>query len=564
MQTEVRPVLVQEPVREVGPALPRRRRRVPAAVVEFVLFFAAAALRFLYYGFRYFPQLDDYIQYDKYANFAPLGEMIERLGLLASRPLAGVADIAIWSHFWGGGMIAAVLLLAGLWTASALLFRRVFDRSFGCGGLFCVLYLLLPVTFEGTYWMSAATRVVCGMFFCALSLWLFLRWIERGRWLALVGFAGCQLLAFGFYEQTLALAGGAALGLMLVYLPVRRRALGGLLTLVNLGAYFLFTGCNSTGALAGRMVFVWPWEAGYFTDFLPTLLGQMRDAFFGGGWYTLSRGFVRGVKQIADDGGWWYLLLFALLALGIGCYCLTPAGSNGRAVRRIGPGWAAFAFALICIAAPLSPFLIVSNPWLSLRSTVPALAGIALLGELGLRALFGRFARGARTVSAIGAAVLVLVCGVASVAELHDYRATYENDTAVLDTLAAELDGAEGRIGILNLNPSYLDEQSYAYHEHIHGITESYWAIQGALWSRVEAVPDVYPLATDSSPYYAAWNRDLKRIGSFDALYWWDNDTATLTPLTAAGTDETGWTLTAPDGTVMARVWEHDGAGYLE
>lgn len=401
MQTELRPVIEREAVREVVPEAPRHRRRIPAVGIEFALFFMASALRFLYYGFRYFPQLDDYIQYEKYASFAPLGEMIERLGLFSSRPLAGVADIAFWSHFWGSGMIAAVLLLAGLWAASALLFRRVFDRLFGCGSLFCVFYLLLPLTFEGTYWMSAATRVVCGMFFCALSLWLLLRWITRGRWLALTGFAVCQLLAFGFYEQTLALAGGAALGLMLLYLCYCRWALGGLLTLGNLAVYFLFTGLNRSGSLAGRIILVWPWEAGYFTDFLPTLLGQMRDAFFGGGWYTLSRGFVRGVKLIADDGGWWYVLLYVLLALGVGAFCLTPAGTNGRAVRRIGPRWAAFGFALLCIAAPLSPFLIVGNPWFSLRGTVPALAGIALLAEVTLRDLFGRFARWARNVSAL-------------------------------------------------------------------------------------------------------------------------------------------------------------------
>lgn len=567
MQTQLRPPPLRDVIDEGTPRrLPRRRWRIPPAVTEFLLFYVTAVLRFLYYGFRYFPQLDDYIQYDKYARFAPLGEMIERLGLLASRPLAGVADIAVWSHFWGDGMIVAVLLIGALWTASALLFRRVFDRLFGCSSLFCVLYLLLPLTFEGTYWLSAATRVVCGMFFCALSLWRYLRFIEGGRWPYAVGFAAAQLAAFGFYEQTLALAGGAALGMLLLYLPRRRfrgRALWGLLTLVNLAVYFTFTGFNSTGSLAERMQLVLPWQEGYFTVFLPELLGQMRSAFLGGGWYTLSRGFVRGVKLITD-GGWWYLTLFLLVALGIAAFCLTPAGANGRATRRIGAGWAGFAFAALCVIAAISPFFVVGNPWFSLRNTVPALAGLALLTDCALRTLFGRHARWAQQAAAIAACLLTLVCGIASVSELHDYRATYDNDQAVLTALAEELDGTEGRIGVLGLNPSYLDEQNSFYHEHIHGVTESYWAIQGALWAMCDDVPNVYPLATDSYPYYVGWNRELKRIGAFDSLWWWDHATATLTPLTAAGSDETGWTLTAPDGTVMARVWEHEGAGYIE
>lgn len=567
MQTQLRPAPVREVTAAEAPGeLPRRHWRIPPAVSEFLLFYLAAVLRFLYYGFRYFPQLDDYIQYNKYARFAPLGEMIERLGLLASRPLAGVADIAFWSHFWGGGMILAVLLLGAMWTASALLFRRVFDRLFGCSALFCVLYLLLPLNFEGTYWISAATRIVCGMFFCALSLWLFWRWIEGGRWFCAVGFALAQLTAFGFYEQILALCGGAALGMMLLYLRMRRfrgRASVGLLTLANLAIYFVFTGLNSTGSLADRMMLALPWQEGYFTAFLPELLGQMRSAFLGGGWYTLSRGFMRGLGLIAD-GGWWYLILFVLLALGIGAFCLTPAGANGRTTRRIGASPLAFAFALVCAAAAISPFFVVGNPWFSLRGTVPAMAGLALLADLTLRTLFGRHARAAQQTAAIAACLLTLVCGIASVSELHDYRATYETDQTVLAALAETLDGAEGKIGVLGLNPSHLEVQNCFYHEHIHGVTESYWAIQGALWAMCEDVPDVYPLATDAYPFYVGWNRELKRIGAFDALWWWDHDTATFTPITAVGSDETGWTLTAPDGTVMARVWEHAGAGYME
>lgn len=84
------------------------------------------------------------------------------------------------------------------------------------------------------------------------------------------------------------------------------------------------------------------------------------------------------------------------------------------------------------------------------------------------------------------------------------------------------------------------------------------------MWSRVESVPDVYPLATDTQPYYVAWNRELKRIGSFDALYWWDNAAAILIPLIAVGSEEEGWTLIDPGGKEMARVYEAEGKGYLE
>lgn len=560
MQTQLRPAVRRVPVRRVD--LYPRQPRWPRAV-EFGLFFAAAALRFLYYGFRYFPQLDDYIQYDKYAQFAPLGEMIERLGLLSSRPIAGVADIAVWSHFWGAGMIAACLLLSALWTASALLFRRVFDGEFGCGALFCVLYLLLPFNFEGTYWISASTRVVCGMFFAALALRLFSVWLTRGRWPWLVGFSAVQLISFGFYEQTLALSGAAVLGLMLLHLRRHpRRALGGLLTLVNLAIYFLFTLANSGGPLAARMSLILPWHEGYFSVFLPELFRQTGDAFAGGG-VILARGFARSLRILADDGRWWYLVLFAALAGGIGLFCLTPAGANGRAVRRVSSSAAAVGFALLLVLAALSPFFVVGNTWFSLRSAVPLTAGLALLGELALRACFGRLARTARRAAALTACLLVLVCGVASVSELHDYRRTYADDQRILAALAEKLDGAEGRIGVLNLEKSYLPGQNFAFHEHIHGVSESNWAIQGALWAMTEQVPDVYPLAVADQPFYLAWNRELKRLGGFDSLWWWNHETGELIPLTAEGSDAEGWTVFFPDGTPAGRVREENGVGYF-
>lgn len=562
MQTSipVKPRPTETP--QAAPA--RRRRLLPPSAVEFILLFAAALLRFLYYGFRYFPQLDDYIQYGKYPRFAPLGEMIERLGLFASRPLAGVADICIWGHFWESGMLPALLLLTLLWVGSAMLFRRVFDRCFGCGTLFSVLYLLVPLGFEGTYWISAASRVVCGMLFCALSLWLLCRFLTGSRWPCAVGFAAAQLLAFSFYEQTLALSGASALALTLLFVrPAGRRAFAGLLTLPNLAAYFLFTGLHATGSLAGRMNTVLPWQPGYFTDFLPTLLAQFRDAFAGGP-IILGRGLWRGIEIITADGSWWYLLLFGLTAAGIAAFACTPSGENASTTRRVASRPAAYAYALLCAAAPLAPFLIVANPWFSLRNTVPAFAGLALLADLALRDLLARRPRAAGRTAAAAAALLTLACGIASVAELHDYRVTFDHDTAVLTVLADRFDGAEGRIGILGLNPSSLDEQNYFYHEHIHGVTQSDWAIQGALWSMTDRVPQIVPLATDTVPYYVAWNRESKRPDGFDALYLWHDDTLTLIPLAVSGTPESGWALTAPDGSITARITEREGFGYLE
>ena len=75
--------------------------------------YALALLRFAMLGFSYRPLLDDYIQYYNYANLmGSLPEVVKTLGLFAARPLAGLADIVVWSHFWPCLFVAVALLAA--------------------------------------------------------------------------------------------------------------------------------------------------------------------------------------------------------------------------------------------------------------------------------------------------------------------------------------------------------------------------------------------------------------------------------------------------------------------
>ena len=62
-----------------------------------------------------------------------------------------------------------------------------------------------PLVTEGTYWMSASTRIVTGLFFAVLAGVFFVRWLEKKGNSLLSGglFMIFQLLAYGFYEQVL-------------------------------------------------------------------------------------------------------------------------------------------------------------------------------------------------------------------------------------------------------------------------------------------------------------------------------------------------------------------------
>ena len=159
---------------------------------------------------------------------------------------------------------------------------------------------------------------------------------------------------------------------------------------------------------------------------------------------------------------------------------------------------------------------------------------------------------------------MALVFCVAGASEVRDYRDTYENDQKVagliLDTVSAD----QGHVGILGIEPSALPDQNFFWHEHIHGCTESSWALSGLLASRAGGgAPDVTPLPTD--PIYERWNQAANRPEGFDTLYWYDPaGEGALVPVTLSQTGEHDFDVLLPDGQLLGTVWEEaDGLGYF-
>ncbi|MEG0322106.1 MAG: hypothetical protein RR606_07950, partial [Oscillospiraceae bacterium] len=86
-------------------------------LTAFFVVLALVAMRFLYYGFTYFYQLDDYSQH--YLSVALRGpwESLSSMGLLANRPLAGLLDVTLYSWLFPHAIIG-VLLTSALYAAS--------------------------------------------------------------------------------------------------------------------------------------------------------------------------------------------------------------------------------------------------------------------------------------------------------------------------------------------------------------------------------------------------------------------------------------------------------------
>lgn len=530
------------------------------AFLLFLLLFGLIFLRFCTFGLQYYVQLDDYIQLHNQAAYYSAKSVILDMGLLSSRPLASVMDYFFWSHFWPC-LMAAVALIAALFAASGLLLRSVWREYFGTGFIFLVVYTLLPLGMEGTYWLSASNRVAPSLFFTALAMWLFQRWCRQGKWGWLAGYFGAQLVSFCFYEQGLVLCVTGVLLVALLELRAhKRRALGGLLTFVNVGIYFAFTSAFAVtgGQLGSRLKLTLPWQEGW-----PAVFGraakQTWDAYFVGLYKTMFRGFRRGLGFLMED----FNLLWALAVAALCVLLFFWARRFTEEGKRTG---LAMAVGFLMLLAPITLFFVLSDPSIALRNTVFSFCGLALMAD----ALFGLCFRkipGRNAAAGALCALFALGSAVCAVSELHDYRETYENDQRAAKAIVEALpdireENISLRIGVLNLAADYLPEQNYKYHQHIHGATESPWALRGMLVERSGYRDWLYTAPLPPGMMYPP-SDGSRRVSSFDFLVLYDPETGTAQEVWAERTGEEAYEIYDAAGTLLARTWEENGAGYL-
>ena len=525
------------------------------------------------WGVRYWPQLDDYIQLCNYVRHSTLAAVQESIGILGARPLAVVGDFYLWGKLFSV-LIVGVALISLMYAVAAVMLRRQLGRYFSVSPLFLVICTLLPLGVEGTYWMSAATRVVCGLFFAAVAAQAFLKWMDTGRRRWALAFCLLQTLPMGFYEQSGIFAATLVVGLAMLEVIRERRRLGrallALWSLPAMGLYFLATRLLTVGSMyAGRSKLLLPTEPAWRESLLPEALSQFKAVFLSGNFYTLVKGFARGAQAVLSGE----LLLWAAVTGGL-CLlfwrlCVRNVETEQGNERAALSPWLALTAGALLFIAPLTVFLVLENPWFSFRGAVTSFVGLALVCDTAVSALWRRlpgYRRGLPT----AAAVMAFVFCVAGASEIGDYRANYEADQkvgmAVVQALEEDFpapwsSGYTQRTGILNIQPTYLEEQNYYYHEHIHGCTESSWAFQGLLASLGNQFSwNVTPLPV--SPMYYHWNKETCRPETFDVLYCYNGET--IFPVSLKQTGEHQFQVLDREGQIVGRIWEKDQRGYFQ
>jgi len=534
------------------------RRENRSGISVFLVVFALIFVRYCCWGFEYYYQLDDYIQYHNYTSGgdSPFG-VIMNLGMLAARPLAGCTDVLVWANFFSC-MLLAVAVISAMYAASACIFKNIWERHFGTGYTFLAVYALLPLGLEGVYWVSASSRIVVGLFFAALSLKCFDEWCDNGAKLKLLLYIILQLISYGFYEQILAFSCAATvLVALLNRSEVRRRAIWCLFSLVNAGIYFGFVSMFPDSALySEKTAYILPFSSYYWQQYFPYVFEQIKTAFVDAGFYVIAKGFKRGVLLLLQERNFIYTAAIAVLLY---LFFRLARKDDGKSTRKP----AAIIVGVLLALAPLAPFFVVENSWFSLRGTVASYCGLALAADAVISFLVSGTKKPGLMTAWFVTAVSFVFC-VASVSEIYDYKETTRNDTEFTELLHTQLSNdknisSEQNIAILNVEPSYLDNQNYYWHEHIHGVTESAWALTGALECHAGMkMPDVTPMP--AHPMYRPWNYDVMQLELFDVLYLYTGDELVKLELIPDGD---GWQLYDGNGEYLGYTWEEDNYAYL-
>ena len=495
---------------------------------EFLLTFAVFFGRFLYYGWNYFYQLDDYIQYHNYTEYFHLrvsdlwNYVADYLGLFTARPLAAFGDIYIISRFFTS-LIVVVLFLSVMYAATAVILRQIFNKLFGTGYFFTVVFCLFPLAFEGLYWVSASSRIIPSLFFAALAARCMMSALECGKIRYVFLFTVTQIISFGYYEQITVLS--IALAVMITVIKRGKYSVAALMIAANVLLYALYSQLSQMlwggGIYASRSEIALPFITGdYFTTVFPSATGQLLQA--SGAFMPVAnvRALLRGFKYIIEDRAFIYLI--ALIAVTSLCaFLLWKRGDEQRTEKKKVIG--GILWGIFLALAPLAPFYILKSSWIGIRALVPCLCGVALILDTLLRLI----AKSKRVFIVPIITLVIFVSCIASVSELHDYRVTTEFDRTTAESVIAAVKShsaasrmdEETRIAVINVGASSLPTQNYKHHEHVASATGAEWSFTGLLrcLSGNGNFPNVTAMPVDDNGYfyYAAHGKSF-RVENYD------------------------------------------------
>lgn len=444
-----------------------------------VLLFAML-LKYGYYGFNYFPTVDDHNMYGIYSLIPPLDALLG-YEMYTTRPLAVLLDIFVISKFWGNLWII-LLTFTLLHFISSILIYKVFKKNnVKTGAVLTVIFSLMPLGNDATYWIAASSRIVTGLFFAVLSFFLYMRYIEKSDkkeshiCLYIAGFAVTNLISLGFYEQVIAFSFVGILLLMLANFKRQKNKWICVIPFINIaiiGSYYLKF--SSSGNMASRGLLL----SSEYTRHTINVFKKIRELMTVAPGSQIKHGIINGTELLLADRAVLYTLLVILVSVALGVfYAREKAADSWKAIA------VKFVIGLFLIVLPFAPFFALQTLWIVYRNAFISIIGIGLVVESLAGALFSKWNLKVFRGVAAGVAVFVFIIG--NVAEVSDYRNISLIDHEIAMNLSKALEEAEGQdwsnyeVIVFNTKPIYITPTS----KHFSNITAVDWALTGAMRS---------------------------------------------------------------------------------
>ena len=446
----------------------------------FLILLLVVFLPYLFYGFHYIPILDDYIQYGCYPLYKPVSYVYTTIGTLATRPFSSLLDPVFWGQF--RSFFGAALLLVTLLHVASAYFLDQTAKSFHLtlSPLFFLLFLACPLGMEGRYWLSASTRIITGLFFASLSLFMLSRFLQKKQTVSrFFLFTLFQILSFGFYESVAVFSALCAIFLFIFsFCKSRNKALlfAPAITIINLFFcvlyYYIFRDLGKMGSRAGSF---------FLTNFFPNLrrvLQQIGEVFSHS---SSLKGSLWGIRLLLSKGFWGIIVFLMILFLSFVLCKLIPQEKKPSKQKIL----CLFGCGFLLFFAPLLPHAMTATVWITNRSLFVPTLGFALILE-GFMALFHK-----KQLKKILVFLTAFVFLTANINEYDVYLRAGKLDEIILEKIIVELD-EDVLYGKKNLQivlpEKVMVTQNAYYKDHVSSVFDSSWALTGALRAKTKSL----------------------------------------------------------------------------
>ena len=343
-----------------------------------IILFVIINFRYLYYNYNYFPILDDNSMYGFFAKFKPVEILQIFPDFIKTRPFAVLFDVFFISRIWNWSGLILFIMTVLFFLSCFFLYKVSQKVNIGIGYIAILFFTLNPFGFEGYYWIAASSRLIGGLFFSSLALYILVlikdRYESGNKVIGLILlFWVSHMISMGFYEQVIAFTFISACALILfLFRPLKRLwiLVIPVINLVIMGFYYLQSAGSENIQARGNLLtegFIKHGEIITEKTFLFFVVKQLKVIYYGA---------LDGISLVVNDKSWWFIAVIIIISalMGLVIYKYFDKNKKQKYMYKIIVG-------IVLIFVPMMPFYILKTTWIDNRNLFLSIIGLGIVVE---------------------------------------------------------------------------------------------------------------------------------------------------------------------------------------